>query len=138
VEAIAHDTPSPMAYRKLAVVLSNSSAAPSRIAAAATKAFQHRDRLTPLERYLAEAYYYNVAEFDRAKLQGAYRAVLELDPENLVALNNLALSLTEVRKFAEAESLALRGIALYPNDGPVNLSTTGALVAQGKLTDAAR
>src|SRR3989442_1310431 len=137
-EAIALDTTFAMAYRKLAVVLSNSFAAPSRIAEAATKAFRHRDRLTPLERYLAEAYYYNVAEFDRAKLQSAYRAVLEVDPENLVALNNLALSLSEVRRFAEAESLALRGIALYPNDGPLNLNTTGAQVGQGKLTEAAR
>src|SRR5437870_5150363 len=137
-EAIALDTTFAMAYRKPAVVLSNSFAAPSRIAAAATRAFQHRDRLTPLERYLAEAYYYNVADFDRAKLQSAYRAVLELDPENLVALNNLALSLSEVRRFAEAESLALRGIALYPNDGPLNLNTTGAQVGQGKLTEAAR
>src|SRR6059036_3427186 len=125
-EAIALDTTFAMAYRKLAVVLGNTGGAPSRIAAAATKAFQHRDRLTPLERYLAEAYYYNVAEFDRANVQSAYRAVLEVDPENLVALNNLALSLTEVRRFAEAESLALRGIALYPNDGPLNLNTTGA------------
>src|SRR5438309_1010995 len=137
-EAIALDTTFAMAYRKLAVVLSNSFAAPSRIAAAATKAFQHRDRLTPLERSLAEAYYYNVAEFDRAKLQSAYRAVLELDPENLVALNNLALSLAEVRKFAEAESLTLRGVALYPSDGPLNLNTTVAQVSQGKLTEAAR
>src|SRR2546428_1210142 len=137
-EAIALDTTFAMAYRKLAVVLSNSFAAPSRIAAAATKAFQHRDRLTPLARYLAEAYYYNVAEFDRAKLQSAYRAVLELDPENLVALNNLALSLTEVRRFADAESLTLRGIALYPNDGPLNLNTAEAQVGQGKLTEAAR
>src|SRR5207253_1955425 len=92
----------------------------------------------PLERSLAEAYYYNVAEFDRAKLQSAYRAVLELDPENLVALNNLALSLAEVRKFAEAESLTLRGVALYPSDGPLNLNTTVAQVSQGKLTEAAR
>src|SRR5438093_291217 len=137
-EAIALDTTFAMAYRKLAVVLSNSFAAPSRIAEAATKAFRHRDRLTPLERYLAEAYYYNVAEFDRAKLQSAYRAVLELDPENLVALNNLALSLTEVRRFAEAESLTLRGVALYPSDGPLNLNTTQAQVGQGKLTEAAR
>src|SRR5213082_1412299 len=53
-EAIALDTTFAMAHRKLAVVLSNSGAAPSRVAEAATKAFRHRDRLTPLERYLAE------------------------------------------------------------------------------------
>src|SRR5206468_398053 len=75
-DAIALDTTFAMAYRKLAVVLSNTAGAPSRIAAAATQAFRHRDRLTPHERYLAEAFYYYQAEFDRAKIVSAYRAAL--------------------------------------------------------------
>src|SRR5439155_8814522 len=62
-EALSLDTTFAMAHRKLAVVLTNSGAAPSRVAEAATKAFRHRDRLTPLERYLAEAFYYYRAEF---------------------------------------------------------------------------
>src|SRR2546422_9001747 len=49
-EAIGLDTTFAMAYRKLAVVLTNTGAAPARVAEAATKAFRHRDRLTPLER----------------------------------------------------------------------------------------
>src|SRR5213078_400431 len=44
-EAIALDTTFAMAYRKLAVVLSNSGGATSRINAAAAQAFRHRDRL---------------------------------------------------------------------------------------------
>src|SRR5438128_859484 len=89
-EAISLDTTFAMAYRKLAVVLTNTDAAPSRIAEAAAKAFRHRDRLTPLERYLAEGIYYYRAEFDLSKVESAYRSALELDPENYVALNNLA------------------------------------------------
>src|SRR3989449_287375 len=93
-EAIGLDTGFAMAYRKLGVVLNNTGAGPSRVAEAATQAFRHRDRLTPLERYLAEAFYhYRGAEFDRAKVERAYRSALELDPENFVALNNLALAL---------------------------------------------
>src|SRR5438105_1945491 len=49
-QAIALDSTFAMAYRKLAVVLSNSGGAQSRIGAAATQAFRHRDRLTPFER----------------------------------------------------------------------------------------
>src|SRR5207237_1218998 len=109
-EAIALDTTFAMAHRKLAVVLNNTGGAPSRIAEAATQAFRHRDRLTPLERDLAEAFYYYQAEFDRAKVESAYRSALELDPENYVALNNLALALNTQRKFAQADSLTLRGI----------------------------
>src|SRR5256886_7332444 len=50
-EATSLDTTFAMAHRKLAVVLTNTDAAPSRVAEAAAKAFRHRDRLTPLERH---------------------------------------------------------------------------------------
>jgi tetratricopeptide (TPR) repeat protein len=127
-----------MAYRKLAVILNNTSASPSRIATAATMAFHHRERLTPLERDLAEAfYYYRGAEFDRAKVESAYRATLELDPENFTALNNLALTLNEERRFAEAESLALRGIAAAPS-AAVYLNAVTAQIGEGKWGDAIR
>jgi len=137
-EAIGLDTGFAMAYRKLGVVLNNTGAGPSRVAEAATQAFRHRDRLTPLERYLAEAfYYYRGAEFDRAKVDRAYRSALELDPENFVALNNLALALNEQRRFAEAESLTLRAIAFAPNP-TLYVNATVAQVGQGKLAEAAR
>jgi len=136
-EAISLDTTFAMAYRKLAVVLTNTDAAPSRIAEAAAKAFRHRDRLTPLERYLAEGFYYYRAEFDLSKVESAYRSALELDPENYVALNNLALALSGMRRFAEAESLTLRGIAVVPN-ATLYLNATSAQVGQGKLAEAAR
>src|SRR5205807_1554122 len=109
-EAIALDTTFAMAYRKLAVVLSNAGGAQSRIAAAATQAFRHRDRLTPFERDLAEAYYYTSVEYDPAKTEAAYRAALEQQPENGVALNNLALLFNERRRFAEAEALTMLGL----------------------------
>src|SRR5207247_1125399 len=67
-EAIALDTTFAMAYRKLAVVLSNTGGAQSRIAAAATQAFRHRDRLTPFERDLAEAYYSTRVAYNPPKL----------------------------------------------------------------------
>src|SRR5881396_1136003 len=136
-DAIALDTTFAMAYRKLAVVLTNSHAAPSRVAEAATKAFRHRDRLTPLERYLADGFYYYRAEFDLSKVESAYRSALELDPENYVALNNLALALTTTRRFAEAESLTLRGIAVVPN-ATLYVNATQAQIGQGKLAEAAR
>src|SRR5205807_2199471 len=137
-EAIALDTTFAMAYRKLAVVLSNSDGAQSRIVAAATQAFRHRDRLTPLERDLAEAYYYTRVEYDPTKVELAYRAALEQDPENGVALNNLALHFNELRRFAEAESLTTRGIAVAPTQWALYLNGMQAQIGQGKFADAAR
>jgi len=137
-EAIALDTTFAMAHRKLAVVLNNTGGAPSRIAEAATQAFRHRDRLTPLERDLAEAFYYYQAEFDRAKVESAYRSALELDPENYVALNNLALALNTQRKFAQAESLTLRGIAVAPTQATLYINAAQAQIGQGNYAGAAR
>src|SRR5881396_1202601 len=137
-DAIALDTTFAMAYRKLAVVLSNTAGAPSRIAAAATQAFRHRDRLTPHERYLAEAFYYYQAEFDRAKIVSAYRAALELDPEDPVALNNLGLQLNLERRFAEAESLTLRGIAVAPNVATLYFNAMQAQIGQANYAAASR
>src|SRR5438093_1249389 len=137
-EAIALDTTFAMAHRKLAVVLSNSGGAQSRIAAAATQAFRHRDRLTAFERDLAEAYYYTRVDYDPAKTEAAYRAALEQQPENGVALNNLALVLNGLRRFSEAESLAVRGLAIAPTQWALYVNAMQAQLGQGKYADAAR
>src|SRR5690348_10552519 len=81
-EATQLDTGFAMAYRKLAVTLSNTGRSPSRINVAATAAFNHRDRLAPIERDLAIAYYFWTVDYDPDKVSSAYRSVLELDPEN--------------------------------------------------------
>jgi eukaryotic-like serine/threonine-protein kinase len=113
-EATALDTSFAMAYRKLAVVLDNSGASREQVVAATRKAFEHRDRLPEVERYLAIAYFYSDVDYDPSRLMSAYRSVLERDPENTTALNNLSLALTITRRWAEAETLALRATALGP------------------------
>ncbi len=113
-ESIALDSTFAMAYRKLAAYLSNIGASNARQNAAASKAFEFRDRLTPVERHLAAAYYYGSVEYDRAKTISAYRDLLELDPENDAALNNLSLILQTTDRFGEAEQLALRAIETGP------------------------
>src|SRR3989442_297755 len=137
-DAIALDTTFAMAHRKLAVVLSNSGGAQSRIAAAATQVFRHRDRLTAFERDLAEAYYYTRVDYDPAKTEAAYRAALEQQPENGVALNNLALVFNGLRRYSEAESLAVRGLAIAPTQWALYVNAMQAQIGQGKYADAAR
>src|SRR2546421_4929998 len=129
-EAIALDTTFAMAYRKLAVVLSNAGGAQSRIGEAATQAFRHRDRLTPFERDLAEAYYYTRVEYDLAKTEEAYRAALDQQPENGVALNNLSLLFNSRRRFADAESLAVRGLVVAPTQWALYINAVVAQIGQ--------
>ncbi|HYL21944.1 MAG TPA: protein kinase [Gemmatimonadales bacterium] len=137
-EATALDTGFAMAYRKLAVQLSNTGGSPTAIANAATAAFRHRDRLPPLERDLTTAYYYWTADYDLDKVASAYRSALELDPENGIAWNNLALVYMRKRRWAEAESLVVRGLAVNtPGTSPLYINAVETQVAQGKFAAAA-
>jgi tetratricopeptide (TPR) repeat protein len=137
-EATALDTGFAMAYRKLAVQLGNSGGSPTAIATAATAAFRHRDRLPPLERDLTTAYYYWAVDTDLDKVASAYRSALELDPENGIAWNNLALVYIRKRRWAEAESLVVRGLAVNnPGTATLYVNAVETQVAQGKFAAAA-
>jgi tetratricopeptide (TPR) repeat protein len=134
-EAVALDTGFAMAWRKLAVVLGNTERSSTQRAAAATQAYRHRDRLTALERNLAIGFYHFVVEHDPAKQTAAYRAVLGIDPDNAVALNNLSIVLQNQRRYAEAESLASRATRLGRGTS-FSLNTMAAQIAQGQLVEA--
>jgi len=105
-QAIALDSGFAMAWRKLAVALGNSQASVEEATAAATKAYLHRDRLPEIERQLAIAYYSSIVDYQPERQEAAYRRILEMDPDNYIAANNLALHLTTVGRHAEAESLS--------------------------------
>src|SRR5690348_8124452 len=138
-EATQLDTGFAMAYRKLAVTLSNTGRSPSRVNVAATAAFNHRDRLPPIERDLAIAYYYWTVDYDPDKVSSAYRSVLEVDPENGIALNNLALVYIRQRRWAAAESLVVRGLAQASSQtGALTINVVETRVAQGKFAAAAQ
>ncbi len=134
-EATSLDTGFAMAYRKLAVVLFNSAGSQARIVAAATRAFEHRDRLPELERYLATAFYYDVVEYNPAKRIATYRSALERYPDNTIALNNLALALNSRREWREAESLAVRATVL-DHSWPFFANAILAQTAQRHFADA--
>lgn len=66
-----------------------------------------------------------------------YRQVLEREPRNTVALNNLAGLRAEARSFDEAEALARRAVASAPDNAQV-LDTLGwTLFRKGNVTEAA-
>ncbi|MGE5291035.1 MAG: protein kinase domain-containing protein [Micromonosporaceae bacterium] len=115
-EAIGFDSTFAMAYSKLGVALSNVGADPSRIADAARQAFLLRDRLPPVERYLAIAYYYTDVAYDPAKSAEAYRSLLDLQPDDPVALNNLALQLMNMHQYVEAEQIYRHAIVASDSD----------------------
>lgn len=101
-----------MAWRKLAVVLRNSASDPARADHAVRRAFELRDRMTETERWLSEAYYFSFAEPDDQRALQAYERVLDSNPDEPTALNNLAIALPPT---AAARSIQLLERAV---DGP--------------------
>jgi tetratricopeptide (TPR) repeat protein len=130
------DTGFAMAYRKLAAMLGNVGSSATEVVAAARHAFVHRDRLPPVERDQATAYYYSTVEYDPAQAIAAYRDELTLDPTDHVALNNLALLLARQRQWSAAESLAERGIATGRCGPQCYENAVVAQISQGRSADA--
>lgn len=134
-EAVTLDSGFAMAWRKLAVILGNSDAPYSRQVVAATAAYRHRERLPSLERDLTTGYYHAYVDYDPARVVAAYRSALAADPDNLVALNNLAVQYVDQRRYAEAESLVTRAASL--GRGAVfHQNLVNAQVLQGHFADA--
>jgi tetratricopeptide (TPR) repeat protein len=127
-QATTVDTSFAMAYRKLAAMLNNMFAPASAINAAASAAYRHSDRLPPVERNLAVAYYYSTVSDDPQRVIDAYRAVLAIDPDHDVALNNLAGELEGLGEWAQAESLCVRAMAV--SDSAVFQNFVGLAFAQ--------
>ncbi len=132
-QAVAIDSTFAMAWRKLAVAL-NFAGTQTSVVAAATKAFQYRDRLPEIERRQAEAIYYWNVDVNLDKVVQAYRSVLELDPDDFIALSNLATILEQLRQYPEAERLASRVGEL--DAGGVPFTLFSVKLRQGRRSEA--
>lgn len=131
-EAVAIDTAFAMAWRKIGVETFRGRA---QTVEAMEKAFQFRDRLTERESLLAEASYYNeVANEPRRAIQ-VYERMVDLDPNDAWALNNLGAAYTDLGEWAEAEHWFARSVAVDSSlKSTINVAI--AQIQQGKLDDA--
>jgi tetratricopeptide (TPR) repeat protein len=137
-QAIALDTGFAMAYRKLAVEYNNRGQL-DRAMELLEKAYRHRDRLTDVERYyLLGSYYQNGPHQDVAKSTAAYESAIELQPDLVGAVNNVANSYRFQRNWTKAEEMFVRAI----RSGSPPAVSYGNLVATqlnlGKPADASR
>src|SRR5207344_2639818 len=67
-----------------------------------------RDRLTEIERNLMLGTFYSKVNSDIPRAMGAFEAVLAADPDNIVALDNVAFNLRNTGAYVRAESLYQR------------------------------
>jgi tetratricopeptide (TPR) repeat protein len=117
-EATGLDPAFAMAWRRLAAVFNNTGLDNARQVNAITQAYENRDRLTERERYLTEAYYYSTVTQDRPATIAAYQNVLDIDPDDQAALNNLANEYQAIEDLDRAAELYRRAI-----DGPGRSNT---------------
>jgi eukaryotic-like serine/threonine-protein kinase len=131
-EAVEIDPGFAMAWRKLGVETTRGRA--SQIEAF-EKAYEFRDRLTPRERLFAEAAYYENVENDSRKTIGVYERLVELDPTDEWALNNLGATYFSLGEWEEAEHWVGRAVEV---DSTLLGVTNVALLQlqQGKLEEA--
>lgn len=125
-EAIRSDSTFAMAYRKLGIVLSNERGDPRRAIQALTRAYELRTRLPERERLLAEATYYMRATNQADSARAVYERLLTIDPDNMVALNNLGVLMMDRQDWLRAEQLFQRILEL--DSGSVNRYATLAEV----------
>ncbi len=101
-EALRLDPEFAMAHRKLSAVLGNLGIQPTRMRAAATRAYELRDRLTEREWGLAEAYYLLRVENNPDRAIEAWQRVLNGYPSDEGARNNIGAAALMVGRPADA------------------------------------
>lgn len=136
-QAVTLDSGFAMAWRKLASIYYNLDAPSDQFMQAAQRAYDHRDRLPEIERDQTIGMYFMQVEYDPARSQAAYRAVLAIDSTDPVALNNMAMELNFAGSYVEAESLALRGFRSHPQ-AVIAGNLAMAEIGQGHFADADR
>ena len=110
-EAVAIDPGFAMAWRKMGVELRNQFAATSRVNEALTRAFENRDRLTERERLLAGGSYYTSVAADYPKAIAEYERMLDRDPGDAWALNNVSILYGYIRDRDRSYDYMLRSFA---------------------------
>lgn len=133
-EAVALDPEFGMAWRALGTWLAETEAA--RKVEAITRAYELRGRMTPRERYLAEAAYHREVTRDHNAEMEAYRRVLEIAPDDFTALHNLALRYRWIGDLDTATALLGRAAAQRDAPAATHLGLIYALLASGRPAQA--
>ncbi len=131
--ALRRDSTFAMAWRKLAVVLGNLQIQAGRQIEAVTRAYQLRDRLPEAERLLATAFYHSTVTGNLDAEIAAYTELLGRRPDDIAALNNIAVSYTTRHRYADAERVARHGLEVSPSVAVLWFNLIDALAAQGRF-----
>jgi serine/threonine-protein kinase len=137
-EAISQDSTFAMAYRKLAILLNNEGENRARAVRAASKAYEHRDRLTEREKYLVVAAYHSVVTGNTDLQISAYRTLLDMYPDDHYGLNNLGVIYSGLRDYERAAEYYEKALAVDSTLALHYSNYASALGTLGRFDDATR
>lgn len=136
-QAVALDSTFAMAWRGIAISLGNMNVDRARQHDALSRAYAHRDRLTPRERDLATAQYHYTVTQDLDEVIRAYQRVLDRNPDDMTALNNLSIVYNMDRwQPARAEELLVRAVNGPAESYSAHYNLVVSLFNQGKVDEA--
>jgi serine/threonine-protein kinase len=138
--AIGLDSGFAMAYRKVGTILGNNFDQRERATAMLTRAYEFRDRLSDRERAYAEGMYFSRVVGDPDRTIAAYRTLLELYPDDYIALNNLGVGyyvVGDLQRASEAYRVAVEAdssrVLAYGNLAETQSSTGQYAAAESTL-----
>lgn len=136
-QAVALDSTFAMAWRALGIQYRNRRTNRARMIEAFTRAFEHRDHLTEIERRKTASLYYTVIDFEPRLAASEYEALLEALPDDLGTVMNLGVLASSVGDHEQAAELALRAVELQPEgEGPAFWNAITSLVNAGRVEEA--
>ncbi|MCL7991558.1 MAG: tetratricopeptide repeat protein, partial [marine benthic group bacterium] len=135
-EAIEADSSFAMAHRKLAVELRNRLEDRSRQDEALRQAYRFRDRLTERERYLTLAAYYTTVTGETEKAITAYEQLIERDPNDNWALNNVAILYGDLGDEERQVEMMTRSLVIDSTRTLAYTNLASALMQTGEYDEA--
>ena len=134
-EAVALDTGFAMAWRRLGVNYGNVGER-AKQRHAMQNALRHQDRLTERERYLTLGTYYTRVDIQPQKALSAYNALLDIEPDNYPALNNLGLVYARLKNPQKSNEYYHRAIAADSSSATAWFNLVQGFVASGQSDSA--
>ncbi len=135
-QAVAEDPDFGMALRKLATLRRNEGRPRSEWAPPLERAFELRDRLTPEERHHVVSQYHAMLSGDVDRQIEALESLLELRPDDLTAMNNLAVAYSGAGDLDRADEWIRRKYETGSRSPLTHFILTTSAINLGRLPDA--
>jgi tetratricopeptide (TPR) repeat protein len=136
--AIAEDTTFAMAWRRLGAWATNPSAGPRMQAkgdSALLRAYELRARLPQGERLAVEGLHHLVVTVDLERAAAAYASILDKDPNDQTAINNIGVAYDRLGRASEALGMYRRAIAIGTASALTYNNAVFASSNLGRLTE---